>query len=85
MTTTTASAASSFSAADFVQGASPSASAAPACKAVITAPITEIFSSFQGEGPHIGERQVFVRFSHCHLHCAYCDTAMTQPDGKCWV
>lgn len=82
---TTASAASSSADTDFVQGSAPSASAAPACKAVITAPITEIFSSFQGEGPHIGERQVFVRFSHCHLHCAYCDTAMSQPDGKCWV
>lgn len=36
--------------------------------------ISEVFGSFQGEGPHIGERHVFVRFSGCGLGCAYCDT-----------
>lgn len=36
--------------------------------------ITEVFGSFQGEGPRIGERHVFVRFSGCGLGCAYCDT-----------
>ncbi|HEX9860528.1 MAG TPA: 7-carboxy-7-deazaguanine synthase QueE, partial [Nitrospirota bacterium] len=40
--------------------------------------ITEVFGSFQGEGPHIGERHIFVRFSGCGLGCAYCDTTGGQ-------
>ena len=36
--------------------------------------ITEIFSSIQGEGKYVGEKQLFIRFSGCNLHCAYCDT-----------
>jgi 7-carboxy-7-deazaguanine synthase len=50
-----------------------------------TAPLQEIFSSIQGEGIHVGKRQVFVRFAHCHLKCAYCDTPMTSPTGQCHV
>ncbi len=48
--------------------------------------ITEIFSSLQGEGPHMGERHIFIRFEACHMACAYCDErkkkarAMSLPD-----
>jgi len=38
------------------------------------APISEIFSSIQGEGILIGRRQIFIRFSGCNLDCRYCDT-----------
>jgi 7-carboxy-7-deazaguanine synthase len=50
-----------------------------------SAPLQEIFSSIQGEGIFVGKRQVFVRFAHCHLKCAYCDTPMTTPSGQCHV
>ncbi len=43
--------------------------------------VQEVFSSIQGEGPYVGYRQLFVRFAHCHLQCAYCDTPMTTPSG----
>ena len=36
--------------------------------------INEIFYSLQGEGYHSGMPAVFVRFSGCNLHCAFCDT-----------
>lgn len=34
----------------------------------------EVFSSIQGEGPWIGQRQIFVRFAGCTIRCRYCDT-----------
>ena len=42
------------------------------------APIVEIFSSIQGDGILVGERQVFLRFAGCNLCCAYCDTPGAQ-------
>ncbi len=42
--------------------------------------IDELFSSIQGEGLWIGQRQIFVRFSGCDLCCRYCDTpTAAQP------
>jgi organic radical activating enzyme len=40
--------------------------------------VSEIFLSYQGEGPYAGSRQLFVRFYGCDLNCGYCDT---RPDS----
>lgn len=42
--------------------------------------IKEIFYSIQGEGPYIGQGQVFVRFCNCNLFCMYCDTDFSEAD-----
>lgn len=40
--------------------------------------INEIFGpTFQGEGPHTGQRVGFVRFAECNLSCSWCDTPYT--------
>jgi 7-carboxy-7-deazaguanine synthase len=36
--------------------------------------VSEIFTSFQGEGPFAGRRHVFLRMAGCNLRCVYCDT-----------
>jgi len=38
------------------------------------AKISEIFVSYQGEGPYMGVKQLFVRFFGCSYNCNYCDT-----------
>lgn len=41
------------------------------------APLIEVFTSIQGEGPYVGYRHRFVRFAGCNLSCDYCDTSST--------
>ena len=46
--------------------------------------LVEIFSSFQGEGPHVGQSTLFVRFGGCDLRCPWCDSPHTwQPSARC--
>lgn len=41
--------------------------------------VTEIFSSFQGEGIRVGDRMVFLRLAGCPWRCRYCDTPGSLP------
>ncbi len=36
--------------------------------------VSEVFRSFQGEGPFAGRRHVFLRLAGCNIRCGYCDT-----------
>ncbi len=45
------------------------------------AKIVEIFTSIQGEGPYIGVKQLFIRFSGCNLQCNFCDTNQQFNDS----
>jgi organic radical activating enzyme len=47
----------------------------------MTAFVSEIFSSAQGEGVNIGRRQLFVRFCECHRNCLYCDTPVERTES----
>lgn len=50
--------------------------------------LSEIFSSFQGEGLLVGQRHLFVRMSGCNLRCAYCDTPGSlerEPEYTLWL
>jgi len=50
------------------------------------APLAQVFVSFQGEGPLVGVRQVFVRVRGCDLTCRYCDTLSAKDlEGPCDV
>jgi organic radical activating enzyme len=44
--------------------------------------IKEIFTSIQGEGLYVGEKQIFVRFCKCNLNCNYCDTDFKIKNAK---
>lgn len=45
---------------------------------VTTLAVNEMFGpTFQGEGPSLGKRCVFLRLSGCNLMCVWCDTPYT--------
>lgn len=48
------------------------------------AQMVEVFSSVQGEGPHVGTSTLFMRFGGCDLRCRWCDSPHTwQPAPTC--
>jgi organic radical activating enzyme len=40
-------------------------------------PLSEVFGSLQGEGPHAGKAVTFIRLGGCNLSCTWCDTPYT--------
>lgn len=46
--------------------------------------ISEVYESFQGEGPFAETPSLFVRTSGCNLRCSFCDTPFTSwnPEGE---
>jgi len=48
--------------------------------------LVEIFSSVQGEGIHVGESTLFLRFGGCDLRCRWCDSPNTwRPATQCRI
>lgn len=45
---------------------------------MLTAKISDIFKSYQGEGLWQGKEQAFIRFFGCNLACQFCDTSLTN-------
>jgi len=44
--------------------------------------ISEVYESFQGEGPLAGTPSLFIRTSGCNLRCSFCDTPYTSWDPQ---
>lgn len=42
--------------------------------------IIEMFTSIQGEGLYVGERQLFIRFHGCNISCRFCDEKKRKKD-----
>lgn len=40
--------------------------------------VSEVFCSLQGEGPYVGERQIFFRTAGCSETCSWCDTVYSK-------
>jgi 7-carboxy-7-deazaguanine synthase len=47
-----------------------------------TLPITECFTTIQGEGPAAGRPATFIRLGGCNLSCSWCDTPYTWDASR---
>jgi 7-carboxy-7-deazaguanine synthase len=50
--------------------------------ATTTGVLAEVFCTFQGEGPHVGKRHLFVRLGGCSIGCCFCDTPDALRPGQ---
>jgi len=44
--------------------------------------VTELFNTWQGEGPRMGKMCTFLRFKKCNLHCEFCDIKHKLENSK---
>jgi 7-carboxy-7-deazaguanine synthase len=44
--------------------------------------VSEVFETWQGEGPSLGRRCSFIRLGGCNLSCTWCDSAYTWNARK---
>ncbi len=51
-------------------------------RAEVTGYVSEIFVSVQGEGPYVGERQLFFRTAGCTETCYWCDTVSSKEERR---
>jgi len=47
--------------------------------------LSELFCSVQGEGPFVGERQIFLRTAGCTATCSWCDTVYSKVQTRRFV
>jgi 7-carboxy-7-deazaguanine synthase len=47
--------------------------------------LSEMFCSVQGEGPFVGERQIFLRTAGCTATCSWCDTVYSKVQTRRFV
>jgi organic radical activating enzyme len=50
----------------------------------LSANLSELFVSLQGEGLHVGRRHLFLRLAGCPLRCRYCDTPASLRPVSEW-
>ena len=50
----------------------------PAIDGALRGYVSEIFCSVQGEGPYVGEKQLFFRTAGCRETCGWCDTLYSK-------
>lgn len=48
----------------------------------VSLPVSEIFTTVQGEGPSLGRLAGFVRLMGCNLACTWCDTPYTWDASR---
>jgi organic radical activating enzyme len=53
--------------------------------AILAGHLSEMFCSVQGEGPFVGERQIFLRTAGCTATCSWCDTVYSKVQTRRFV